>query len=59
MISFSDSVQNDTPKKGNNNTEELFSDFSTLTSTPTANVNNDRGRQTKFLFCSFTHTPSL
>ena len=44
MISFSDSVQNDTFKKKNNDVEELFSDFSLRTSTPIANVNNNKSK---------------
>jgi hypothetical protein len=58
MISFSDSAQNDTSEEKNNAIEELFSDFSILTSTPIANVNNNRSKQT-LLFFSLCLTPSF
>lgn len=44
MISFSDNVQKGTSKEENRRVEELFSDSSVLTSTPIANVNNNRGK---------------
>jgi hypothetical protein len=50
MISFSDSVQNDSSKSENNIIEELFNDFSMLTSTPIATVNNNESKQTVFFF---------
>jgi hypothetical protein len=48
MISFSDSISNDSSKMENQNVEELFSDFSILTSTLIPNANNNRGKQIVF-----------
>jgi hypothetical protein len=50
MISFSDVVQKNTLKKKKNDIEEPFSDFSILTSTPIASVNNNGGKQTLLVF---------
>ena len=58
MISSADLVQNGS-SRGNNDDEprEIFSEFSSRpTSTPIADVNNDRGRQTLF---SFPHSLPL
>jgi len=58
MISFSDSIQNDSSKWKDCATEELFSDFSVPTSTPIANVNNNQSKQTLF-FSLFSLSLSL
>ena len=55
MISFSDLVQNGGSRRNNGDggeeTRELLSEFSSRpTSTPIADVNNDRGMQTLFSF---------
>ncbi|UJR36349.1 hypothetical protein I4U23_029076 [Adineta vaga] len=42
MISFSDSVQNESSTEENRSIQELFSDSSVLTSTPIANANNNQ-----------------
>jgi len=55
MISFSDSVQNDSSKRENNGIEELFSDFSILTSTAAVSVNNNQSKQTLLFSLSPFH----
>lgn len=50
MISFSDSVQADSSKWKICDPEEVFSDFSSRTSTAIANVNNNPSKQIIFFF---------
>ncbi len=58
MISSADSVQKDVVERANPAVEELFSDFSVSTSTPSANVNNNQSKQTvRFSFSSRRLTP--
>jgi hypothetical protein len=45
MISFSESVQNDSLSRKNNGIGKLFSDFSILMSTSAAVANNNESKQ--------------
>jgi hypothetical protein len=59
MISFSDSIPNDSSIRENENVEELFSDFSILTSTSIPNANNKRGKQTLFFVLHLSQSVTL